>query len=169
MPFFKQFPIINYSLDGAVTSFQVTDFFRRIRADKGNVETSLAYYEYQIRDGETPDNLAANIYGNSEYHWVLLIINEIIDPRWDWPMMGNTLLQYVETKYGANQALATHHYENEDGDTVHVSYAGIKYSITNYDHEDRLNEARRTIKILKPRFLAEFVQSFMMKVKENNG
>ena len=80
-------------------------------------------------------------------------------------MQANTLLQYVETKYGVDQALATHHYENADGDTVHVSYAGIKYSITNYDHEDRLNETRRTIKILKPRFLAEFVDSFMTKVK----
>jgi len=100
---------------------------------------------------------------------VLLVINEIIDPRWDWPMMGNTLLQYVETKYGVNAALATHHYENADGDTVHVSYAGTKTSITNYDYEDGLNEVRRNIKILKPRFLAEFVESFMVKVKENNG
>ena len=165
MSYFKNFPIINYSVDGARTAFQITDFFRRIKADKGNVETSLAYYEYQIRDGETPENLSVNIYGKSEYHWVLLIINEIIDPRWDWPMQANTLLQYVEAKYGVDQALATHHYENADGDTVHVSYAGIKYSITNYDYEDGLNEARRTIKILKPRFLAEFVDSFMAKVK----
>jgi hypothetical protein len=165
MSYFKNFPVINYSVDGARTAFQITDFFRRIKADKGNIETSLAYYEYQIRDGETPENLAVNIYGKSEYHWVLLIINEIIDPRWDWPMTASTLLKFVEEKYGQDQVLATHHYENADGDVVHVSWAGIKYSITNYDYEDGLNEARRTIKILKPRFLAEFVDDFMTKVK----
>jgi hypothetical protein len=152
-------------MDGARTAFQVTDFFRRIKADKGNIETSLAYYEYQVRDGETPENLSANIYGKSEYHWVFLIVNEIIDPRWDWPMTASTLLRYVQNKYGAGQELATHHYENEDGDVVHVNYAGIKYSITNYDYEDQLNEQRRNIKVLKPRFLAEFVDGFMTKVK----
>ena len=165
MSYFKNFPIINYSMDGARTAFQVTDFFRRIKADKGNIETSLAYYEYQVRDGETPENLSANIYGKSEYHWVFLIVNEIIDPRWDWPMTASTLLRYVQNKYGAGQELATHHYENEDGDVVHVNYAGIKYSITNYDYEDQLNEQRRNIKVLKPRFLAEFVDGFMTKVK----
>jgi hypothetical protein len=53
-----------------------------------------------------------------------------------------------------------HHYINSFGDIVHSSYAGAKTAITNYDYEIELNEAKRRIKIIKPEFVAVFVERF---------
>ena len=51
-------------------------------------------------------------------------------------------------------------YENEYGDVVHSSYAGTKSAISNLDYETTLNEARRNIIMLKPVYVAKFVDSF---------
>ena len=32
--YFEKFPLMQYSLDGGLTSFTMTDIFRRIKADK---------------------------------------------------------------------------------------------------------------------------------------
>ena len=163
--YFNQFPTINYTLDGGRTSFSTTDFFIRIKSDHNNVYTSLAYEQYDIREGETPEILAARIYGDSQLHWVILIINEIIDPRFDWPLSSQALNNYIEDKYGVGSTGYIHHYINGAGDIVHSSYAGTKYPVSNSDYEGALNEAKRTIKLLKPKYVPEFVKSFKSKIK----
>ena len=165
--YFNQFPTINYSLDGGKTQFSMTDFFIRIKADYNNVYTSLAYEEYDITEGETPEMLAARIYGDSQLHWVILITNEIIDPRYDWPISTQALNNYIADKYGVGNQGQIHHYVNDDGDVVHSSYAGAKYPVSNFDYENEVNETKRPIKILKAKFVPEFVKSFKAKIQFN--
>lgn len=158
--YFKNFPIINYSLDGGVTSFTMTDIFRRVKADASNILTSTAYDEYDVQDGDTPEIVAHKIYGDSELHWVILITNEIIDPRYDWPLSTYALNQFITDKYGSANIYATKQFENSDGDVVHSSFSGTKYPISNYTYEERINETKRRIKILKPEFLPIFVEIY---------
>ena len=152
---------MQYSLDGGLTTFTMTDIFRRIKADKADIQNSLAYDEYDIRSGETPEILADKIYGDVNLHWVLLVINEIIDPRFDWPMEENVLYNYIENKYGTDNMYAVHHYINNDGDVVHSSYAlGAKTPVSNFEYEVALNESKRRINVLKPIYVSAFVKSF---------
>jgi hypothetical protein len=37
-----------------------------------------------------------------EYHWVVLLFNNIIDPQFDWPLKSDTLIDYIDKKYTAN-------------------------------------------------------------------
>ena len=157
--YFKNFPFINYSLDGGVTSYTMTDFFRRVKANATDILGSTAYDEYDVLDGDTPEITAHKLYRNADLHWVLLIANDIFDPRFDWPLSTVALNNYIQDKYGANK-YAVHHYINSFGDIVHSSYAGTKTSITNNDYEIELNEAKRRIKIIKPEFVAVFVERF---------
>jgi hypothetical protein len=117
--YFENFPLINYSLDNGVTSFVMTDFFRRVKADANSILGSSAYYEYQLADGDTPEILAHKLYGDPNLHWVILITNETIDPRFDWAQTQNSLTNYIRDKYGAANVNAAHHYENSSGDTVY--------------------------------------------------
>jgi hypothetical protein len=117
--YFENFPLISYSLDNGVTSFVMTDFFRRVKADANSILGSSAYYEYQLADGDTPEILAHKLYGDPNLHWVLLITNETIDPRFDWAQTQNSLTNYIRDKYGAAKVNAAHHYENSSGDIVY--------------------------------------------------
>jgi hypothetical protein len=117
--YFENFPLINYSLDNGVSSFVMTDFFRRVKADANSILGSSAYYEYQLADGDTPEILAHKLYGDPNLHWVILITNETIDPRFDWAQTEISLTNYIRDKYGAAKVNAAHHYENSSGDTVY--------------------------------------------------
>ena len=51
-------------------------------------------------DGETPEIVADKFYNDSELYWIILMANEMIDPRFDWPLSYVNLLNYVDNKYG---------------------------------------------------------------------
>jgi len=166
--YFEKFPLIRYSLDGGLTTFLMTDFFRRVKADRINIQSSLAYDEYDVHQGETPEILADKLYGDSNFHWVILIANEIIDPRWDWPLDEVILKRYVEDKYGLANIYATHHYENAAGDVVHSSYVLTKTAVNNYEYEIIKNEAKRRISVIKPQYLNAFVTNFTKAIQAGN-
>jgi len=162
--YFRNIPIIVYSLDDGQTSFLATDIFRRVKADYDNVKTSLAYDEYDIKEDETPEILADQLYNNSQLHWIILLVNEIIDPRWDWPLDTQTLESFIDEKYGEDKNVVRY-YVNSTGDVVHSSYAGAKTPVTNYDYEVEQNEAKRRIKVLKARYVPTFINSFLEKMQ----
>ena len=158
--YFKNFPKMLYSLDGSATNFVMTDLFRRVISSDNNTIGTLSYDEYDVLDGETPEIVAAKIYDNAELHWVILLVNNIIDPRYDWPLPVDTLNTLITNKYGAGNEYAVHHYIDENNDIVHSSFAGTKYPVSNYTYEEELNETRRRIKILKPNYVSQYIQNF---------
>lgn len=162
--FFRNIPLINYSLDAGQTAFLATDIFRRVKSDYDNVKTSLAYDEYDIREDETPEILADQLYNNPQLHWIILVVNEIIDPRWDWPLDTQSLEDFITEKYG-DAKNDVRYYVNNDGDVVHSSYAGVKTPVTNYDYEVSENETKRRIWVLKAQYVPAFITSFMDKMQ----
>lgn len=157
--YFSKFPYLIYSLDEGQSRFLIRDIFRRIKVDQIGIQQDLAYYDYIIRDGDTPEILADKIYDNSQFHWIILIVNEIIDPRWDWPLPENILYDYIVDKYELENIGDPHHYVNADGYVVNSTYPGA-IAVSNYDYEVEENEKKRLIKILKPEHVNLFIKSF---------
>jgi len=192
--FFKAMPKMSYKADGKTIATK--DIFRRVGLDR-QINSTLALEAYYISDGETPDIVANNIYGSSNYHWVLLTVNDIVNPHDEWPRREAELFDYTESKYGAGNALLDHHYRlayryalTEDGSIVDydaekissgeiqavpvdptatpiiVDYDAAKIisgeirSVSNYDYELEVNQAKRQIYILKRDFLAQFVTNY---------
>lgn len=120
MSYFNNFPQILYSFDTgqSVSAFTMTDILLRVKTQTDS-NGLLAYDEYDIQDGETPEILADKFYNDSTLHWIILLTNDIIDPRWEWPLDQQTLLSYVDNKYGVADRYTTHHWENTSGDTVY--------------------------------------------------
>ena len=108
--YFQNFPYTYYSLDNVKTVQLVTEITNRaVISDE--VKTNLSLYdEYDIKDGETPELVADRFYNNPELHWIVLQYNEIIDPRFDWPLSTNDLNNYVAGKYVSVNGV--HHYED---------------------------------------------------------
>lgn len=160
--YFKNFPITYYSVeDGANVKVVTNITLRAVINDEVKNNYSL-YDEYDVIDGETPEILADKFYRNSNYHWVILHLNEILDPRYDWPLTVKQLNTYVSDKYDNPEAV--HHYEDANGNWVNDDYPSAT-AISNYEYEDRLNESKRRIKILKPEFVNRIVNDFIKKIQ----
>ena len=111
--YFKSFPYTFYSLDNTSTVQVVTNITTRVTLSDEVKQNLSLYDEYDIKDGETPEILADKFYNNPELHWVILHYNDIIDPRFDWPLDTNNLNRYIDAKYA--NSTAVHHYEDGSG------------------------------------------------------
>ena len=108
--YFEKFPLTFYSQDD-LTSVQVVTNIMTRAVFSDEVKNNLSIFdEYDIKDGETPETLAYTVYGSTEYHWVILHTNDIIDARFDWPLTTYNLGQYVNGKYNDRDGI--HHYED---------------------------------------------------------
>ena len=161
----------------------VKNIFKRskLRTDVDQAITGFDYY--YVQDQQRPDVLAQQLYGDSELDWVILTANNITNIRDQWPLNNNDLHAYMLEKYGSEQnILGIHHYETRqilDEYNRVVMPAGLevdadftfKYknytntivtvnpvvTVTNYDYENKLNEDKRRIRILKPQYLGSFI------------
>lgn len=162
--YFNKFPFDLYSLDNIKSLQLITDITRRITLSEEIKNLTGIYDQYDIREGDTPEKLADRLYGDSNYHWIILHVNEIIDPRFDWPLTQYDLEQYVISKYAPNNIYATHHWEDVNGNWVNNTYP-FATPISYFQHEDKLNEEKRRIKVLKPKYLDIIETEFDNKIK----
>ena len=155
--YFKEFPTMLYRFDlGAEeVSIPVLDITRNVRFRKEILANITIYDEYDILDNETPERIAEKIYGNSKYHWIIMLVNERYDYTNDFPLSSYDLEKYINDKY--TNPYATHHYVSLDGYIVDSNYSGAT-SVSNYDYEVSINESKRRIKIV-PKLLIDKILS----------
>ncbi|MBM3417392.1 MAG: hypothetical protein FJY17_00550 [Bacteroidetes bacterium] len=96
--YFSFFPQTLYQLsdNNADVVSKITARFRFEQSFKDNTAVS---YEYEIKDGDTPEIIADKLYGSPERHWIILMFNDIVDVETDWPLDQRTLMQFIEEKY----------------------------------------------------------------------
>tara|TARA_Y100000004_G_scaffold197025_1_gene269340 strand:+ start:10108 stop:11142 length:1035 start_codon:yes stop_codon:yes gene_type:complete len=101
--YFSKFPLINYrnltSAEKDGTRKIARDIVRRIAFSKRLKDEASLYQDYYIPEGERPEHTALKVYGNEEYHWVVLLFNDITNPYYDWPLDGYALENYIDKKY----------------------------------------------------------------------
>ena len=184
--YFDTFPTIPYDSVGNGQFKNVKNLMRRVAVRSKVKSNTLMFDTYDVKEGETPESIADKLYDDSEFRWVVLMINDITDRYHQWPMTQPQFLQYVNDKYekadGTSGADDTHHFElaQSSGDTsVKVEvynnlalYGGDQdfYSnataVTNYEYEERLQDERRKIRLLDSRYLDDFVAEFKSLMKE---
>ncbi len=106
--YFSYFPKTFYTSNNDVNGVEaITNIIARFAFDSQLKENTSAFYPYQVQDSDTPEIIADKYYGNVEYHWVVLLFNNIIDPQFDWPLKSDTLIDYIDKKYTANGSANT--------------------------------------------------------------
>jgi hypothetical protein len=138
--------------------FVVRDITANVRVLKSVLENISLYDEYDIVDGETPEIIAEKIYGNAEYHWIIMLANDRYDYLEDFPLSSYELEKDIAAKYPSN-VYGTHHYEDADGYVVNSTATGA-VSVSNYEYESRRNEAKRRIKIVSPNLIGTILRNF---------
>ena len=158
--YFKDFPsfLYDFKYGNTTKTSVVVDITRNVRFRK-EIFANVAFYdEYDIIDGETPEIIAEKLYGNPEYHWIIMIANGIYDYLTDFPLSEVSLEKHISDKYGSNR-YATHHYVNDEGFVVNSNSPGA-VSISNDDYERTINESKRRIKIISPELVNTILRNF---------
>jgi len=180
MSYFSKFPNLIYDLTKpgeTDTRFVIAkDIVRRVKLRENIQNNVFAYDEYDIQEGERPDILAHSFYNDSDLAWIILLTNEIHDIYEEWPRTERELRKFINNKYSNPQAI--HHYERPQasGDpevmvrTTETTYTIVtnigvtqtlnSIAVTNQLYEERLNETKRRIKILRPSLVSSFVEEF---------
>jgi len=100
--YFNYFPKTSYTFDGTNIEY-VTNLLSKVSFESDFKDNSVIYYEYLVGDGETPEIVAHKIYGSAEKHWIILMLNDILHPQFDWPLNESSLNKYIDIKYRQSQ------------------------------------------------------------------
>jgi len=162
------------------------NLFRRVKLRDDLYNVFTVFNKYEIRDGARPDTVADEIYGSPELDWVVLITANIISVRDQWPLSDYQLYNYAENKYGT-ALTQTRFYETTKvvdssnrlilpaGKVVDKNFTIPNPSdptstlnpvtgITNYEYETRKNDEKRTIYLLKPTYLQQFLNDMRVEM-----
>jgi hypothetical protein len=170
--YFNQFPLIYYDSVGNGESKIVTHLLKRVALHNKARSVTALYDTYDVRNGETPEMIAHKYYGDAEYHWVILLVNNITDRYHQWPMNTRQFLAHIADRY--DDMNATHHYEinQVSGDItkkIDIGISNIDINgdtitdatlITNREYEELKQDEIRKIRLLDPEYLEQFVEEF---------
>ena len=172
--YFENFPVFPYDSVGKGDFKFVTNLLRRVGLRTKIKSNVLLFDTYDIRSGETPEEIADKLYNDPELHWVILMVNNITDRYHQWPLNENQFQAHINDKYSNIDAV--HHYEitQTSGDTtikIDVGTVNTDYpaatAITNYEYELALENEKRGIRFLDPRYLGEFLDEFEQLMGED--
>ena len=174
--YFSAFPIMLYDSIGDYNFKDVTNLLRRVRLRTKVKTNAMLFDTYDVKEGETPEMIADKLYGTTELHWIVLMVNDITDRFHQWPMNSSQFNQYTVDKY--DDVNGTHHYEiaQDSGDTtVKIwvendvdtdAYTGLT-PITNYEYEEEEQDRKRQIQLLDPRYVNIFINEFNDRMGES--
>ncbi len=158
---------------------RVKNLFRRAKIRDDYFENINVFTKYKIIGEERPEQVAEKIYGSPEYDWIVLISNNIINVRTEWPLSDGEFSEYVYRKFSEDELNDVHHYETtsvydsrgklivpggkivDQGFSVTYYDDNLKQSITNtpvktvsiYENEIQKNDKKRNIYLLRNRYL----------------
>jgi len=178
--YFNLMPKIYYDSADIGQPKIVTNLMRRVGL-RAKIKTNTMLFDtYKVKEGETPEIIAHKMYGDSELHWIVMLVNNIIDRYHDWPMSTNQFNSYLNQKYvdadGNPNMSGVHHYEIDQtsGDTkVTIEVTDLTTypsasTVTNYEYEQRRQDRIREIRLLDPRYKDLFVDEYENLMKESD-
>ena len=161
----------------------VKNLFKKGKLADDIFQDLTIFTKYEIKGDDRPDNVADKEYDDPDLDWVVLLSNNIINIQSEWPLPQRDFDRYVLEKYETYEKLnAVHHYETKEcknsvnavvvpaGLQVDSDYSVTYYDwylsgeitksssdivveVTNYEYESKLEDAKRSIYLLKSKYL----------------
>ena len=180
MSYFSQFPLMAYDVAGNKNYKLLPNILKRVKLRSGLRSGAFLFDNYDVKDGERPEDVAYKYFGDAELHWIILMTNNVTDRYYEWPMTQPQFQNFIEDKYGLANIDAIHHYEitqasgptsgTGPGDYSHLvevnSDEDNASSVSNREYEERLQDKYRQIRLLNPKYLTSFVEEFENLLKE---
>ena len=175
--YFSKFPLKVYDVKGDKNYKLLPDILRRVKLRSSLASSRFVFDKYNVKENENPEDVAFKYYGSAEYHWVVLMVNNITDRYYQWPMTQPDFEDFLTDKYGAGSEDSVHHYElaqtsgpTTSSDDSHMLEVNSDESgattITNREYEEREQNKLRQIQLLDKRYLNQFVEEFERLIQE---
>ena len=162
----------------------VKNLFKRVFLREDIYQNLTFFKKYSVVGDDRPDNVAAQVYEDSTLDWLVLLANNIINVQDEWPLPQNDFDRYLLDKYNDDYNKiynGIHHYETvevKDSNGVIIVPEGLEVSedfsttyydffisglttannitrpVTNYQYEEKLENKKRDIFILKPEYIS---------------
>ena len=161
---------------------RVKNFFRRVTLREDIYQNLTFFTKYPIEGDDRPDNVAQKVYENPDLDWLILLANNITHIPTEWPMAQNDFDRFLLEKYDQYNTIynGIHHHETievKDSNNVTIVPAGLEVSsdftqtyydyfvsemktesnitrpVTNYEYEEKIENDKRQIFILKQEYL----------------
>ena len=162
--YFTYFPKMYYDAVGNNNPKLVTNILKRVKVRDGIKNDVSLFDKYQVKFGESPEIVSYRLYDTVDYYWTILLMNNIRDRFYEWPLSEQQFEEYVNAKY--TNPLGIHHYEvaQSSGDTsrklIVSSDTTGAVAITNREYEQTLQDKKRQIKLLDRQYLSFFVEEY---------
>ena len=107
------------------------------------------------------------MYGDSQLHWIILLINDIYDRYHQWPMNVNQFQSYLADKYSNPNGV--HHYEISQSSgnsdiTINIGTDNTDYAsatlVTNFEYEEKQQDKLRQIRLLQGDYVSQFIKEY---------
>ena len=167
-----------YDVKGNKNFKLLPDILKRVKIRSSLSASRFVFDKYNVKEGEKPEDVAFKYYGDAQYHWVIMVVNNITDRYYGWPMTQPDFEDFLTDKYGAGSEDAVHHYElaqtsgaTTSSDESHMlevnSDTDNATSISNRQFEERNQNEIRQIRLLDERYLDAFTEEFLALIKKN--
>ena len=178
---------------------RVKNLFKKGKIREDIFENLAFFTKYKIVGDDRPDNVAFEVYEDSSLDWLVLTCNNVLNIQSEWPLPQQQFDNYVLDKYGDYDTLynGIHHHEtveekNSQGVTIvpaglevqsnySVSYYdyfidsqvtknNLVVPITNYEYEEKLENNKRNIFLLKKDYIGIILNDMegIMEYKEGS-
>lgn len=174
------------------------NLFKRAKIRDDIFEDITYFVKYKISGDDRPDNVAFDVYRDSNLDWLVMLSNNIINLANEWPLTQRSFNNYCLNKYGSYENLYdTHHYETQEvrdsrGDVIleqgiqvpqnysitffdvgigtEILATGITNEVTNLDYEEKIQDDKANIFVLNKRYLSVVLNdiSNIMPYKEGS-
>jgi len=183
--YFREVPNLDYispfrDRPSSDTYVESKNLFRRVKIRDDIKGIFTLYNKYEIEGDDRPDIVAQKVYDDDSLDWVILITNNIINIRNEWPLSDKDLRTFCDDKYGSN-LLAIRYYETTEvkdssgrlilpaGLTVDADFTipdpdqktqtlNPVVGITNLEYETNKNNDKRAIFVLRREYLSQFLE-----------
>ena len=161
---------------------RVKNFFRRVTLREDIFQGLTFFTKYSIKGDDRPDNVANKLYENPSLDWLILLANNITHIPTEWPMSQYDFDKFMLEKYDDYETFynGIHHHETievKDSNGVIIVRAGLEVNsdftqkyydyydaemktksnitrpVTNYEYEEKLENKKREIYVLKQEYL----------------
>lgn len=130
MRYFEAFPKIDYN------NSTIRNILSRVRVLERTKQYGTVYHPFVINDFESPSKIAYDYYGSTDYTWIIFLVNNIVDPYYDWPLSSQEFDDFIIGKYGSLQAAQSQilHYKKHINSSWYVSISDPNeyYSTTGF-------------------------------------
>ena len=176
--YFSKFPLMVYDVKNNRNYKLLPDILKRVKLRSGLSSSRFVFDKYNVKEGERPEDIAFKYYGDAEYHWVVLMVNNVTDRYYQWPMRQADFEEFLTDKYGAGNEDATHHHElaQTSGKTTSIDDSHMlevnsdtdgATTITNRQYEERVQNDLRQIRLLDERYLDAFTEEFFSLIRKD--